>query len=212
MAIIGHKGRAAGAGKGRFHHRMPAGLDGEIRPFGHFWPAPATTGGQFRARRMHIQFRHGGSRCSDARRSIQAKPSQMLRDHAFSPCCLVASFRHLAVQFGQCGAGEAHGIRHGLAMDRALRAFGDRGAQQFLAGGQGHFREKAKLLMVTNAQSRHAPSLRQIQLQGGNLIPPAITEPPQRIQFAVIARGNQAAIFQPRRQGFGKCPLQFRLR
>ena len=93
-----------------------------------------------------------------------------------------------------------------------MRAFGDGGAQQFLAGGQGHFREKAELLMVTNAQSRHAPGLRQIQLQSGNGIAPTITQPPQRIQFAVIARGNQPAIFQPRRQGFGKCTMQFRLR
>ena len=93
-----------------------------------------------------------------------------------------------------------------------MRAFGDGGAQQFLAGCQGHFREKAKLLMMTNAQSRNAPGLRQIQLQRGNGIAPTITQPPQRIQFAVIARGNQPTIFQPRRQGFRQGALQFRLR
>ena len=37
-------------------------------------------------------------------------------------------------------------------MNGAHGAFGDGGAQQFLAGCQGHFREKAELLMMANTQ------------------------------------------------------------
>ena len=82
-------------------------------------------------------------------------------------------------------------------------------AQQRLAGGGGDFGQEAELLVVADLQAGDAPGLREVHLQRGDRLARAVAQAPQRIEFAVIAGGDEAAIVQPRRQRVGQGAQQF---
>ncbi len=204
--------RAAPRASARLHHpgaarrrrRNPAGRSVPGGPSGHRRPA----------RRR----RHGGRAPPAPPRRPRcpwrppAGPAQMLRHHPFPLARLLAGLGHPAVEIGERGAGEAHGVRHGLAVHRGhgavLRTF----PQQLLAGRRGQFREEAELLVVADLQARHAPGLRQIPLQRGDRLPRAVAQPAQGVELAVIAWRDQPATSSRAGSGSARARASFAAR
>ncbi|QYU68541.1 MFS transporter [Leptolyngbya sp. 15MV] len=186
VAIIRHEGRAPGAAQRGFHHGMAAAGDAELRAVGELRPAPAALGRQRGGRGVQVELadrlRGGG----DRRAGIQQGAAQVGDAGALPRGGTVPGLGHLAVQLGQRLAGEAHGVRHGLAVDGGVigRDGFRRIAEQPFGRGGGKLGQEAELLVVPDLQARHAPGLGEIELQRRDRLPPAIPQAAQRIEFA----------------------------
>lgn len=114
----------------------------------------------------------------------------------------------LRFELGKLGRGEAHGIRHGLAMNEAGAAGVGVGHRSGIAGG--HLDEVAEHVVVLDLQRLDARLFAILQLQPRDHAARLIAQRPHLVELGARALADEAAVALQKRQFLGKGRVEAR--
>ena len=106
----------------------------------------------------------------------------------------VGGRRDLCLELGELRGREAHGVRHGLAMDEARCAARLRLAQQLLAGRRRHLDEIAQKVVVLDAQLPDFNGIGVAHLQFGHDAAAFVAQSAYLVERRRVALADKAAI------------------
>ncbi len=194
MAAIGREATLAGSFQRAFDDRVFAALDIKGEAVIHLWALRAGFLSPMSGCGGHIQPRQGFGRASDGRIQrfdARAKGVKEFKLHRQGALARLGDFR---LQLAQLWRGEAHGVRHGLAVDKGGVA------HQGVGVFRTHLDEIAQHIVVFDFQRADAGLLGVGRLQTRHHAARFISQSARFIERRGPARRDEAAITRQKRR------------
>ncbi len=159
-------------------------------------PAIALLDREFGMGGRDVEYGQGGGGALDGFGAGRGLADQIVEQGQLERQRLVACLADPRLDLAELDRGEAHGIRHGLAMDEEPARPGIE-----LAGmGRRHLDVVAQHVVVPDLQAGNAGRLGVARLEIGHHAPALVAQLAPFVEIEGIARGNEAAIAGEERQ------------
>ena len=154
-------------------------------------PGPGEVRRQLRQRRRHVDDRERLRGGRDRRRALGDPRREVVEDVELDPQRPLGARCDLGFQFAEFDRGEAHGVRHRLAMDEG---FLERPPQEILADSLRDFDEVAEHVIVLDAQRPAARVGGVAGLERGDEAARVLPQRASLVEGGVEARPHEAAV------------------